>query len=157
MFERHFRPKSCVSRIAATLLAVFATSGAFAQSDDLVLQMNEARMVRLPQNVATLVVGNPMIADGTPQNGGILVITGKSYGRTNLVALDAAGAVLLDRDISVTRGGVQTVTVYRANARETLNCSPACDPVLSIGDEKPIFELLAKQIEDRNALSTGQK
>ncbi len=52
--------------------------------------MNQARLLKLPDGVATLVIGNPAIADATLQAGGLLVITGKSFGRTNLIALDSA-------------------------------------------------------------------
>ena len=47
--------------------------------------------MRLPERVATIVIGNPLIADATLQSGGILVLTGKGYGATNLLALDRVG------------------------------------------------------------------
>ena len=47
--------------------------------------------MRLPTGVATIVIGNPLIADASLQPGGLLVITGKGYGSTNLLALDRSG------------------------------------------------------------------
>ena len=47
----------------------------------------------------TLVVGNPLIADAAVQSGGVVVVTGKSYGMTNLVALDRTGAMLVEYPI----------------------------------------------------------
>ena len=41
-------------------------------------------------------IGNPLIADAVVQPGGVVVITAKSYGATNLVALDRTGATLSD-------------------------------------------------------------
>ena len=49
------------------------------------------RSCKLPDQVATIVIGNPLIADATLQSGGVLVVTGKGYGATNLLALDRGG------------------------------------------------------------------
>ena len=57
--------------------------------------------LKLPERTATLVVGNPLIADAVVQPGGVVVITAKSYGATNLVALDRTGATLSDHPIQV--------------------------------------------------------
>ena len=61
----------------------------------------KARLVKLPDRVTTIVIGNPLIADVTLQAGGLMVITGKGYGTTNLIALDRSGAVLFERNILV--------------------------------------------------------
>ena len=42
--------------------------------------VDEARIMKMPGKVATIVIGNPLIADASLQSGGILVITGKGYG-----------------------------------------------------------------------------
>ena len=52
------------------------------------VHLDQAKLLKLPERTATLVVGNPLIADAVVQPGGIVVITAKSYGVTNLVALD---------------------------------------------------------------------
>ena len=54
-----------------------------------------------PPSVATIVVGNPLIADVTLQTGGVIVVTGKGYGATNFIAMDRSGEVLVDRVIQV--------------------------------------------------------
>ena len=63
--------------------------------------VDQARVIKLPDRVATIVVGNPLIADVTLQPGGMVVVTGKGYGSTNMIALDRTGAVLADRSIQV--------------------------------------------------------
>ena len=60
---------------------------------------------------ANRVVGNPMIADITVQKHGILVVTGKAYGVTDLIALDGAGAMLAESLISVQAASESVVTV----------------------------------------------
>ena len=78
---------------------------------------------KLPERTATLVVGNPLIADAVVQPGGVAVITAKSYGATNLVALDRNGATLSDHSILVVGPADKVVVVYRGIDRETYSWS----------------------------------
>jgi Flp pilus assembly secretin CpaC len=47
--------------------------------DRIVVFMDQARLVQLPERAANVVIGNPLIADVSIQPGGLTVITGKSY------------------------------------------------------------------------------
>ena len=44
------------------------------------ISVDQAQLLNLPDRVATIIIGNPLIADATVQGGGILVVTGKGYG-----------------------------------------------------------------------------
>ena len=100
--------------LAADPMPVSAVGG------PVVVHVDQAQVLKLPERTATLVVGNPLIADAAVQPGGIIVITAKSYGVTNLVALDRAGATLMEHTIQV-RGPVDNVVVlYRGIEREIL-------------------------------------
>ena len=55
-------------------------------ADRIAVTVDQAKLVKLPGKVATIVVGNPLIADVTLQAGGIIVVTGKGYGATNFIA-----------------------------------------------------------------------
>src|SRR5258708_39696763 len=63
--------------------------------DAIAVSVDQAKLVKLPARAATIVVGNPLIADVTLQNGGILVVTGKGYGATNFIAIDPSGEGLV--------------------------------------------------------------
>lgn len=136
--------------------AALAALAGLAHADDVSVELDQARLLHLPDGVATLVIGNPMVADGTLQPGGLLIVTGKSYGRTNLIALDQKGKVLAEHDITVGRVRGDTVTVYRGGARETLSCAPNCEPTVTLGDNKDMFDLNSKQFTERSNLSTGR-
>ena len=47
------------------------------------------------RRVTTIVIGDPLIADTALQSGGLLVVTGKGYGATDLLALDRDGKVVI--------------------------------------------------------------
>ena len=64
---------------------------------DVNVVLDQAKLMKLPERVATIVIGNPLIADASVQTGGMMVITGKGYGTTNIIALDRAGSVLMEK------------------------------------------------------------
>ena len=67
----------------------------------------------MPDRVATIVIGNPLIADASLQTGGLMVITGKGYGTTNLIALDRKGNALLEKVVQVLGPQRDTIVVLQ--------------------------------------------
>src|SRR3954463_658778 len=88
-----------------------------ASADDIDVILDQAKLVQLPDKIATIVLGNPLIADATVQARGLIVITGKGYGRTNLIALARPGGVFLKKTIGVHAPRAVFVVVYRGAAR----------------------------------------
>ncbi len=88
------------------------------------VQVDNAKVIRLPEKTQTVVVGNPMIADITLQKNGVVVLTGKSFGSTNLIALDGKGAMLAESTISVQAPQASIITVQRGLDRESYSCTP---------------------------------
>jgi hypothetical protein len=123
------------------------TSAAFAAGtgDVIAVNIDQAKLIRIPDRVATIIVGNPLIADITLQTGGILVVTGKSYGATNFVAMDRGGEVLVDRIILVEGPADPIVTVYRGVERESYSCMPICQPRITLGDSERFFKAAIDQ------------
>ena len=118
------------------------------------VMIDHAKVVKLPEKTQTVIVGNPIIADVTVQRNGILVVTGKSYGVTNLIALDAGGALLTESLISVQAPNESLVTVQRGLERESYSCTPSCQPSLLLGDAQKYFSEVGGQAGQRNDLAT---
>jgi len=121
---------------------------------DISVIMDEARLVRMPDRAATIIIGNPAIADAIVQSSGWMVITGKSHGMTNIVALDRGGSILLEKSIEV-QSPREVVVVYRGADRNTYSCSPDCERRLTLGDNPGYFNALAAEIAARNGLASG--
>src|SRR5258707_15839655 len=120
--------------------------------DTIAVSVDQAKLVKLPSRVATIVVGNPLIADVTLQSGGIVVVTGKGYGATNFIAMDRGGEILVDRLIQVEGPTDQLVTVYRGIERETYSCMPICQRRATLGDGDTYF----KSVMDQAGSLSGQ-
>jgi len=127
---------------------------ASAGNETVMVMVDHAKVVKLPDRTQTVIVGNPMIADITVQRNGILVVTGKAYGATNLIALDSAGLLLAESMISVQAPTDAVVTVQRGLARESYSCTPTCQPSLRLGDSPEYFGGVGNQTTQRNTLAT---
>jgi len=125
-------------------------------ADSILVNVDQAKLVKLPGRVATIVVGNPLIADVALQNGGIIVVTGKGYGATNFIAMDRAGDILVDRMIQV-EGPTdqQLVTVYRGVERESWSCQPICQRRVTLGDGENYFKAAIDQAGSLSNQASG--
>jgi hypothetical protein len=136
---------------AVILLTPFVAGPAHA-ADTLKVEVDRAVLARLPAHVATIVIGNPLIADVTVQHGGLMVITGKGFGTTNLIALDRSGAVLTEHNIEVVGPrAANVVVVYRGLNRESYSCAPECERRITLGDSPEFFEGTIGQATSRAA------
>lgn len=99
------------------------------------VNVNMARVLRINAAAATVIVGNPGVADVTIQDPQTLILTGKSFGQTNLIVLDSAGNPIADTLIEVVQMQAGIVTVYQGQARTSLACAPVCQSVVMMGDD----------------------
>ena len=141
------RPGSRLRAVWAgiALAALLPCSGLAAQ--ELVVKYDQSQLLRLPRPVAEIIVGNPSIADVTVQSGNLLVITGKTFGITNVIALDADRNVIQDQRVMVMREEARVVNLQKGSKRETYNCSPNCNPSLVVGDDNAYFETVGRMSE----------
>lgn len=135
--------------VAATLAAALALAApqAHAQQPDLIVKFDQSQLLRLPRPAAEIIIGNPAVADVAIQTGNLLVITGKSFGITNIIALDAERQVIQDQRVMVRRDEVNVVNVYKSANRLTYNCAPQCNPSMIPGDDVTFFNQ-TKQLSD---------
>ena len=115
--------------------------------------IDRAKVIRIDKPADTIIIGNPSIVDATIQDANTLILTGRSYGVTNLIVLDSNGDPIVDETIVVKSHETHTVRIYRRSLREAFACSPVCEPTLTIGDNTEAFDSALSQINNRNKLS----
>jgi len=140
--------------VVAALIGPLA-AWAEAPASSIAVNVDQAKLVKLPAKVSTIVVGNPLIADVTLQNGGVVVVTGKGYGSTNFIAMDRFGEILVDRQIQVEGPTEALVTVYRGVDRETYSCTPVCQRRVTLGDGDTFFKTTADQASSLSSQASG--
>ena len=137
----------------AMALTLGSASAPATAAEQVLVPMDEARVIRLNRAPSTVIVGNPLIADVSIQDELLLVVVGKTYGTTNIIALDEDGQELSSLDISVRTGGNNNVQVFYGGARMSFTCAPRCERRIEIGDDVTIFDVTKKQAADKIQLS----
>ena len=123
---RHFLRSLAV--LTAAGLAVGAASAALAQARPLNIEIDSATRVQLRAPAGSVIVANPRIADVTVVDANTLFITGKGYGVTDVVAVDALGRPLLQTQIIVSAGRSGAVRVWRGAEATDMACGSSCSP-----------------------------
>ena len=142
--------------LAASIVTVAAVQAQDAQpSESIQLVLNKAKVLQLPANASTVVVGNPAVADVTiVRRTKYMVLTGKGFGETNLIALDSQGRSVGESVIRVGAAS-NSMIVQRGMERETWDCAPRCQPTFSLGDSGKYAAENAGQMQSRNASVGG--
>lgn len=151
------RPRAFLAGLSLAAAVFLYPAMAFAEvtSDPISVNVDQAKLVKLPGHIATIVVGNPLIADVTLQPGGLVVVTGKGYGATNVIAMDRAGSILVDRVIQVEGPSDRVVTVYRGVERESYSCMPICQKRITLGDSAAYFTATMDQASNLSSKAAG--
>jgi Flp pilus assembly secretin CpaC len=149
------RAAALARSLAVGVLLYPAAALAGTTGDVIAVNVDQARLIKLPERIATIVVGNPLIADVSMQPGGIIVVTGKGYGATNVIAMDRKGEILVDRVIQVEGPTDQLVTIYRGADRESYSCMPICQRRVTLGDAEGFFKATMDQAGSLNSQATG--
>lgn len=139
--------------LAMAVLGILGFSGLLAAAEPVVnVTLDRATVVRLDRPADTVIIGNPMIADATVRDNVTLIVTGKSFGTTNLIILDKEGREVSNQLVTVAASDDNLITVYNRSNRQTYSCTPVCEPVVSIGDDQSTFGDRTSQIQGRNSL-----
>jgi hypothetical protein len=141
--------------LAVAFVLASGASPARADTSTVAVVLDQAKIARLPQGTATLIVGNPMIADVTMlKNNNTMVITGKGFGQTNLIAIDAAGSLVEEEQIQVlpSRG---VLLLQSGSSRISYACDPTCMPTAQLGDDDKTFKDVGEQMTTRNGYAAG--
>ncbi|HZP21536.1 MAG TPA: pilus assembly protein N-terminal domain-containing protein [Bauldia sp.] len=138
--------------IVAALLAFVPAAGL--AGEPITVIVDRAKVMHVSRPADVVIIGNPAIADATIQDNQTLIITGRSFGTTNLIVLDSAGNAIADENITVQAANDDVVTIYKRASRQTYSCTPDCSPVVTIGDNSEAFSTTRDQVNAHSSLSS---
>lgn len=110
--------------IAIAAAVLFCAAPALAQT--ISVPIDQSLRLALPAAAANIAVGNPGVADVTVVDERNLLITGKGYGVTNILAMDRAGRTIYERQVVVSAPGGAHVSLYRGTALQEYACEASC-------------------------------
>jgi hypothetical protein len=131
-------------------LGLASVTAARAETSTINLFADQAKIMPLPGDPATMIIGNPMIAEVTVQNN-VMAIHGRHFGSTNLIILDHDGREIATYKINVQNGGGSMVQVYKGGARMSYNCEPECESIAVPGDATDYMSNVLGQISAKTS------
>jgi len=91
--------------------------------------IDQTARINLRGAAASVVVGNPAVADVTVVDERTLFLQGRGYGVTEVVVLDELGRTLWQGEVVVTAPTQGAVTVFRGSAATEMACAGGCSPM----------------------------
>lgn len=142
---------------AAGLVLVVATASAALNSaataaSQVTVIADRAKIVRIAGKVASVIVGNPAFADVSVQKK-FLIVHGRNFGQTNILALDEEGNTLADLEVTIIKGPDRNISVYRGGAKASYACAPKCESTLQVGDSAAYFKVVNESITTKMGLA----
>jgi hypothetical protein len=145
-----------VLSFSALAVALVVSTPARAEESVISVSLDRATVLKAPAGTAMVVIGNPGIADVSVQKNGVMVLTGKSFGETNMIALNDKGEMISESWLRVRPANRNShVTVFRGAEPETYACAPDCRPTVTLGDSANFFGRTGGQVGARNGFSQG--
>ena len=146
----------CATIFFATALFVAGSAGAFGAETTrgaISVPLDQVRMIAFPTAISTLYVGNPVIADITMIDKRHAFVLGKAFGATNIIALDATGHQISNRQVVVFGAAGSAVTLQKGASRVTYACiASRCEATPVPGDGKDPYETGMSQIQSHQEL-----
>ena len=122
-------PRLSLLRLS-TILTFAALSGSAMASDSVSVAVDQARVLHVDSAAASVVVGNPAIADAVLKDANTVFIIGRTFGVTNLLFVDGSGKEVANVQVSVGRLSSASVTLNKGSGQYTYACASGCDRVL---------------------------
>ena len=123
------RPLARLAVLASATVALALPGVALAQAQPLNVGIDQSTRVQLSGPAGSVIVGNPQIADVTVVDANTLYITGKGYGVTEIVAVNASGHTVFQSQVVVTAGsGSGQVRIWRGGQATEMACASSCSP-----------------------------
>lgn len=119
----------------AGALGVWA-NGATAAAEALRVQLDSASVVKLKKDAATVIIGNPNIAEVSVESPTLIFVFGIRPGETSLTIMDEEGTTLFAAPVVVTPPALRAVTVDRNILEFTFTCDPRCAQTRTPGEDK---------------------
>lgn len=96
-------------------------------AETLTVAIDHSTRLSVAGSAASVVVGNPQVADVTVVDSHTVFVSGRGYGETDVVVLDGAGRTLYSGEVLVGGGNGGRVSIYRGSERTDMACAPGCE------------------------------
>jgi Flp pilus assembly secretin CpaC len=147
-------------RIALMMTSAVALASISARADEanagnfVRINYDQSSLLHLDRPAKTVIVGNASVADAQLINERTIYVLGRTFGNTNIIAVDAAGGEVMNTRVTVGTPEELQVTLYRGPAgQRNLACAPQCERTITPGDA----DMTAMQQDGDKKIDVSQK
>ena len=153
---RHHTVRSFAKIFGLALLTWTMCSAAGNATEIIEVTIDQTVPVKLEGGAKTVVVGNPSIADINVESGSLVFVLGRSFGTTNIFAVDSEGKEVANFLVQVRADNTNTVTMFKKTSRETMVCGDTCQHAPMIGDSTESFEAIVQEAQTKAEMAKGR-
>jgi Flp pilus assembly secretin CpaC len=143
-----------VKHVVAAMALVLGIAPA-AIADPFKLTVDQTVALKIPGSANSVVVGNASVADVAMHDANTLLVTGKSFGTTNLMVLDRAGRTIYANQLSVGGQTDSDMTIVRAGGTYTYSCVEKCRSTATVGDVSAYFQETMQTLQAKSDAAKG--
>ena len=143
-----------VKHVVAALGLALALAPA-ALSEPFKITVDQTVALKIPGSANSVMVGNAAVADVAVHDASTLLVTGKSFGATNLTVLDAAGRTIYSSQVLVGGGADTDMTIVRSGATYTYSCVDKCRSTATVGDAAAYFQETMQTLQGKSGVAKG--
>jgi Flp pilus assembly secretin CpaC len=139
----------------AALFALAIAAAPAALADPFKITVDQTVALKVPGAANSVVVGNAAVADVAVHDASTLLVTGKSFGSTNLMVLDSAGRTIFSNEVQVGGQSDSDMTIVRAGATYTYSCVEKCRSTATVGDQMTYFQETMQTLQGKSGAAKG--
>ncbi len=144
-----------VKHFLAAVVATLALAPAALADQPFTVKVDQTVAVKLRAPANSVVIGNAGVADVAVHDATTILITGKSFGTTNVVVLDRAGNSIWSNELAVSGGTDTDLTIVSTDGTRTFSCVDKCRATPMVGDSPKHFEDVMSTITSKSSTAKG--
>ena len=126
-----------------------------ALADGVTVHIDQATPMSVGGQISQVVVGNPSIADVSLTDRRHIMILGRSYGLTNIIALDGMGRRIFETTVNVQPAASGRVSLFRGTDLHNYACNDRCERTPMPGENGPTYQNFATPYSDYAGRAKG--
>ncbi len=144
------------TRTLATVALAAAIVAPSAMAEKFLVNVDETVTLKLNAPADSIVIGNATVVDVAVHDPLTLLVTGKTFGSTNLMVLDKNGRHVYNNTVAVKSGDNDQLTIIRGGGSFTYSCVDKCRATPMVGDDPGHFGQVMATVDGKNAAARGQ-
>lgn len=142
--------------LALAAAALGAAAPASAQKPPFEVAVDQSILVKLAAPAESVVIGNGAVIDVSVHDATTLLVTGKSWGATNLMVLDHGGRTIYSNMIAVVDETPGGLTIVRGEGTYSYSCFDKCRPVAQAGDAPEHVAAVVGTAKSKSSAAEGR-